>query len=119
MARRIKKRILPKPKLRTVHRAQPLKDYTPKAIKRVKTQLRKVAPIGTLAKREPTKRVILNEVKAIRKKRVLPVLSKISPYSCRRKRAKARHDYFSMRAAGAGGSRKKGPHKNRFTVRCT
>ncbi len=104
-----------------VHRAQPLKSYTPGALKQVKRQIaRKIKKVEfpILSQREPTKRAILHEVQAIRKKRVLPILSKISPYSCRKKKSKARHDYFSMRAAGAGGFRKKGPHKNRFTVRC-
>ncbi len=106
--------------VRTIHRAQPLTSYTPKAIRKIKQIARKkgvAAPL--LSKREPTKRAIVHEVKKIRQKRVLPILSKISPYSCKRKRAKARHDYFSMRAAGAGGNRLPGPHKNRFTVRCT
>ncbi len=74
---------------------------------------------------EPIKRAtrrvtktITQEVRQIRKKRVLPILSKISPYTCKQKKAKARHDYFSMKANGSAGPRLRRPHKNRFTVRC-
>ncbi len=97
-----------------VYRATPLtKIKKPKPVRRITKQVGQTA----LSRREPAKRLTEN-VPSIRKKRVLPVLSKIQINTCRNKKAKARHDYFSMRAAGAGGFRLPGPHKNRFTVRC-
>ncbi len=111
--RKIRKKIV-----RTVHRVQPLTYETPEGLRRIKRiTKRKVGP-WVLSQREPTKRVIRQEVRKIRKKRVLPILSKISPLNCKAKKAKARRDYFSMRASGAG-AKLPGPHKNRFTVRCT
>ncbi len=106
--------------LRTRKRAKPLKTssvYTPIRFKRKRV---KRVELPTLSPREPIKRVLQNEAKKpVRKKAIQSVLSGIQNDSCRRKKAKARHDYFSMRATGAGSYKKPGPHKNRFTVRCS
>lgn len=46
-----------------------------------------------------------------------PILSLSSPMACKQKKARARREYFGMRAAGKGGSRQNLLSK-RFTVRC-
>lgn len=53
-------------------------------------------------------------------KKVMPeiILKEISP-SCQAKKAKARHNYFSMRSSGKGAAAKHmHPTRNRFDSRC-
>jgi hypothetical protein len=63
------------------------------------------------------RRVVQQEVRAIRSRKVRPIFSRIAPLNCAQKKAKARREYFSMRAAGRG-ARRKNRQNHRFTVRC-
>jgi len=78
---------------------------------------RKRVHLSDLSKRTISRRLARKELSKIRKFRVLPVYSKISPLNCKKKRAAARRDYFAIKASGAG-PRKNLIHKDRLTVRC-
>lgn len=70
-----------------------------------------------LSKRTLSINTAKTEVKAVRRRMVIPKYSKLSPLNCAKKRAERRRDYFAMKASGAG-PRVKLKHDNRFTVRC-
>ncbi len=86
--------------------------------RRLAEQLR--VPVRHLSKRTLQLKAVKAEVSKIRKKQVLPRYSKLSPFSCRKKRGEARRDYFSMIKSGKGAKAQiKLPRKTeRFTVRC-
>jgi hypothetical protein len=72
--------------------------------------------LADLSKRTPPTKAVKAEARLIRRKQVLPKYSRISHYSCEKKRAERRRDYFSFLATG----RRSKPQslRNRLTVRC-
>jgi len=103
----------------TLKRTRPLVSFDnimgPDFVK-VKIPISRRVDVNDLSKRTPKKKVIKTEKSKIRKKVVLPRYSKLSPFSCRKKRKERRRDYFGFKSTGRGPT--KMVHKNRFTVRC-
>lgn len=100
-------------KIERVRRATPLSvtKFPPKTKRYLAKSLPRLA-------RKISKPRLQQELNAIKTRRVQPQFSRVSAVaSCKRKKAKARHDYFSMRAAGKG-ARRIFKKTNRFTVRC-
>lgn len=79
---------------------------------------RKRVASSDLSKRTVTNQVAKAERAVIRKRRVAPLLSKLSPLSCRKKRAEARRSYLSMKFSGKGTGSRSIINPQRFTVRC-
>ncbi len=61
-------------------------------------------------------RILIKQKKKDRKSKLINIKEIIDP-ACKAKKAKSRHEYFSMRKSGKGGGRSD-PTSNRFTVRC-
>lgn len=112
---------------RVVKRAKPQTSYRDIPLK-FQTGL----PSGRPRKQKITRRVIVRpKAEAITQRKIYiglnpstkvqtktrPILSLSSPMACKQKKARARREYFGMRAAGKGGSRVN-LQSNRFTVRC-
>ncbi len=112
----MRRRIRGRQKIERVPRAKPQFNYSLPLTRRIAVKQLTRRVVRAKARRME-RSAITKEVIKVERKKVRPVLSKLSTLDCRQKKAKARREYFGMKAGGAG-ARKNRPHQHRLTVRC-